>query len=71
MSYRSSVLTPKPRVIFDPQNSKHRLDFAHFFKYNKWSEPCRFFLEDPYEDIPAMIKDKLITHYMRHSLDNI
>ena len=63
--YRKSVLNIKPRIQFDPANRQHQLDFAEFIKYNNWRTGCRFLLEDPYEDIPSMIKDKLVEYYMK------
>ncbi len=57
--YRRSVLAPKPRVPFDPRNKSHMLDFARFVKYNNWKDGCSYFLEDPYTDIPTMIRAKI------------
>ena len=57
--YRQSVLAPKPRVLFDPRNRKHMLDFARFVKYNNWRDGCNYYLEDPYSDIPTMIRAKI------------
>lgn len=59
VTYRSSVLAPKPRVTFDPSNKKHMLDFARFVKYNTWKDGCSYYLEDPYSDIPTMIRAKI------------
>lgn len=57
--YRVKVYNPRPRVVFDPSNHEHRLDYAKFLKYNGWKEGCPFLLEEPYEDIPTMINAKL------------
>lgn len=57
--YRKSALAPKPRVVFDPSNRKHMLDFAKFVKYNGWRDGCSYYLEDPYSDIPTMIRHKI------------
>jgi len=57
--YRRSVLAPKARVPFDPRNRKHMLDFAKFVKYNGWRDGCSYYLEDPYTDIPTMIRAKI------------
>lgn len=58
-SYRKSVLAPKTRIQFDPRNRKHMLDFARFVKYNGWKDGCAYYLEDPYSDIPTMIRHKI------------
>lgn len=58
-TYRRSVLAPKTRIQFEPSNEKHMLDFARFVKYNNWKDGCSYFLEDPYTDIPAMVRAKI------------
>lgn len=63
--YRVKSYTPKPRVIFDPSNHEHRLDYATFLKYNGWKEGCPFLLEEPYGDIPAMINAKIAEQSLR------
>jgi hypothetical protein len=44
------------------------VDFAKFIKYNSWKDGCSYFLEDPYVDIPTMIRAKIadnaIAQYM-------
>jgi len=35
------------------------LDFAKFVKYNNWKDGCDFYLEDPFTDIPSMIRSKI------------
>jgi len=57
--YRKSALAPRVRVVFDPKNRKHMLDFARFVKYNTWKDGCSYYLEDPYSDIPTMIRAKI------------
>lgn len=56
--YRYSLF--KSRVSFDPNDNKHMLDFARFIKYNNWKEGCSYYLEDPYTDIPTMIRAKIV-----------
>ena len=62
--YRRSVLSTRPRVLFDPSNPKHMKDFARFVKYNNWTEGCNYLLEDPYGDIPSMIRGKIADFYI-------
>jgi hypothetical protein len=63
--YRVKTYNPKPRVIFDPNNHEHRLDYAAFLKYNGWRSGCPFLLEDPYEDIPTMINAKITENALK------
>jgi len=69
--YRRSVLAPKPRVAFNASNSKHMLDFARFVKYNSWTNGCSYFLEDPYTDIPTMIRAKIADHTLSKLVEKV
>jgi hypothetical protein len=57
--YFKSAHALKQRVQFNPKNKKHMLDFAKFVKYNNWKDGCDFYLEDPFTDIPSMIRSKI------------
>ena len=57
--YRRTIPAPKVRVLFNPRDRKHMLDFARFVKYNNWKDGCAYYLEDPYTDIPTMIRAKI------------
>lgn len=46
--------------IFDPKNKKDIELFKIFLSQNKWSGPCPFILEEPYLNIPDMLKDRYI-----------
>ena len=70
-AYRKSVLAPRDRVKFDPQNRKHMLDFARFVKYNTWKGGCSYFLEDPYTDIPSMIRAKIADHTLSKLVEKV
>lgn len=50
----------KERIIFDPRNSDHRLEYAYFMRYGNWKNTCKFALEEPFEDIPSMISNKIV-----------
>ena len=69
--YRKSALAPKERVVFDPSNRKHMLDFARFVKYNSWVNGCSYFLEDPYSDIPTMIRAKIANHTLSKLVEKV
>jgi hypothetical protein len=47
------------KTVFDVDNKVHLKEVGYFMKYNKWRNRCPFFLEHPYTNVPAMIKDKL------------
>lgn len=69
--YRRSILAPRARVPFDASNRKHMLDFARFVKYNSWREGCSYFLEDPYTDIPTMIRAKIADHTLSKLVEKV
>ena len=69
--YRHSVLAPKERVQFDPRNRKHMVDFARFVKYNTWKDGCSYFLEDPFTDIPTMIRCKIADYTLSKLVEKV
>jgi hypothetical protein len=69
--YRRSVLAPRERVQFDPRKRKNMLDFAKFVKYNSWTNGCSYFLEDPYTDIPSMIRAKIADHTLSKLVEKV
>ena len=46
------------RVRFDPNDKKHLHELKYFLENMTWRTECPFYLEDPWEDIPSMCKDK-------------
>jgi hypothetical protein len=58
------VLKTKSLVKFEPRNSEHLAIFNHFLTKNNWKEGCPFELEQPYLDVPSMIRDKIARHYI-------
>ena len=69
--YRRSVLAAKARVQFDPSNRKHMIDFARFVKYNSWRDGCSYFLEDPFTDIPTMIRFKIAEYTLSKLVEKV
>ena len=58
-------LQKTPMAQFDPTNIVHRQCYHSFITHRTWSKSkFRFILEDTYIDIPSMINDKLIKHYL-------
>jgi hypothetical protein len=53
-------LITNQKRIFDPKNKKDVELFKTFLSENKWGGPCPFFLEEPYLNIPDMLKDRYI-----------
>ena len=51
------------RETFDPKKKNHMSLARDFFRDNKWGQfGCPFVLEWPYEDIPYMLKTKIVEH---------
>lgn len=55
------------RRLFDPTKKADLLELKYFMKNNKWKSGCPFYQEYPWEDIPAMCKDK----YTSYQLDKL
>lgn len=70
-TYRKTVLVPKTRVVFNPKNRKHMLDFAKFVRYNSWKDGCNYYLEDPYSDIPTMIRAKIADYVVSGLVEKV
>jgi len=70
-SYRKTNFIPKARVVFDPSNNAHMVDFARFIKYNGWKDGCSYFLEDPFTDIPSMIYSKIANYTLTKYMEKV
>ncbi len=46
------------RRLFDPAKKKDLMEFKYFMEHNRWRGICPFFIEDQWENIPAMCKEK-------------
>ena len=69
LMYNESVLKPRVRVHFDPSNKDHIEDYANFIKNANWKIGCKYLLEQPFQDIPSMINNKLIAHFLKPHLN--
>lgn len=56
----------RPLVAFDPANKDHRRYYAEFVEHGGWGRcPVRFICPEDYgHDLPTMIKNSLIAHYV-------
>ncbi len=63
-SYSNPRFSVEPRVAFDPSNHIHMADYARFVRTGNWVEGCRYFLDDPYTDIPTSINAKIVAHVL-------
>lgn len=57
--------TVKKRVHFDPTNKEHVRDYALYRKNSNWSNGCKYILERPFFNVPAMIDHKLLNHFLK------
>lgn len=53
------------KVHFDPSNEDHIRDYAFFKKNSSWKNGCRYILEQPFFNIPSMIDNKLLHHFLK------
>ena len=68
----SSVLSKSKigleRVIFDPENSEHRLIYARFLNGGGWKDGVTFHVEAPHMTVPATVVNKLLTYHLAEEL---
>jgi hypothetical protein len=62
----SKLIHHRHRRIFDPSSKQDLLELKHFIENKHWKNGCPFFVEYPWEDIPAMCKDKYASHMLAH-----
>jgi hypothetical protein len=46
------------RRTFDPSKQEDQLELKFFLENRRWKNGCPFEIEYPWEDIPAMCKEK-------------
>lgn len=54
----------KQRRLFDPTKATDVQELRHFMEKGNWKDGCPFYAEYPWEDIPAMCKDKYVSHVL-------
>jgi hypothetical protein len=57
-------LITNQKRIFNPKDEADVALLKRFIKLTYWGKPCPFLLEDPYLNIPAMMKDKYIKYQL-------
>lgn len=46
------------RRLFDPSKKEDVQELKYFLANSKWKTLCPFYLEDPWDNIPVMCKEK-------------
>lgn len=64
MFRRSKLAVFEQRKFFDPENPRDLQELKFFVENGRWRNTCPFYLEDPWEDIPIMCKDKFTSHML-------
>lgn len=57
-------LVTNQKRIFNPKIKTDIDLLKRFIRLNSWGGTCPFLLEEPYLDIPAMMKDKYIKYQL-------
>lgn len=52
------------RRIFDPAKRQDQIELKFYMSTGKWKNGCPFYAEYPWEDIPAMCKDKYTSYQL-------
>lgn len=54
-------LADRPKIRFNPNNPVHKAEFRSFLNNGTWGdEGCPYMLEAPYDNVPQMIRDKIV-----------
>lgn len=61
---RSNYLSTSAKVCFDPTNEDHLKEYAIYLEQGRWVDSCKFQVEFPYLEIPAMINAKIAKHVL-------
>ena len=64
MRYTSLQATVSRR-LFDPSSVDDLLELKHFIETNRWTAKCPFYLEDAYDNVPAMCLHKYAKHMLQ------
>jgi len=63
---RYSLLnTVSNRRLFDPTRQEDLLELKHYIDTNQWIDNCPFYLEEYWDNIPAMCMHKYAQHMLR------
>jgi hypothetical protein len=60
----SKFIYLRQRRLFDPKNKQDLVELKYFLQHSHWKNGCPFFVEYPWEDIPAMCKDKYASYML-------
>ena len=52
------------RRLFDPANMQDLLELKYFLEHSKWKNGCPFYLEEYWEDVPVMCKEKYAVYML-------
>lgn len=61
------MLQSPSQANFDPHNTQHLEQFAHFLEKGKWECSCPFVLEAPFLSVPHMIERKLSLQWLKQN----
>jgi hypothetical protein len=62
---RYTSLQINERRLFNPSDKNDLLELKHFIETNRWTGKCPFYLEDSWDNIPAMCMQKYTEHMLR------
>jgi hypothetical protein len=54
----SKLTIVNDRRIFDPKRKEDLIELKYFLDNDKWKKGCPFYLEEAWDNIPSMCKDK-------------
>lgn len=67
MVYTQKTLNRFHRRPFDPSKDEDQMELKYFLENRKWKNGCPFEIEYPWEDIPAMCKEKYALYKLQEA----
>lgn len=67
----TTTLLNRNRMKFDIRNADHVHSYKEFLQTNSWAKGCPFVLEHPWTNVPDMIKDKVVRHYLEVASEKV
>jgi len=62
----SRLNTLSPRRLFDPSKHEDLIELKHYLDTNQWTIGCPFYLEEYWDNIPAMCTHKYAQYMLRN-----
>lgn len=56
--------------VFNAHAKEDLIEFGHFLTHTTWKTNCPFVLQDPYTNVPDMIRSQIIAAHISNLINN-